>query len=221
MPQTISRRHLGQLLVVAVAGAGVALVLRKRAPIGRDMSSSETAQALIMDKTSPSHEVERPTLTMVVFTDYQCPACKMASVSMDSALLKDGHVRLVYRDWPVFGAMSERAARIAIASDRQGIYAKLHSELMNEKRSLDESVLREAVESTGGSWAQIEHDLQVHLADIEGQLDRNRRDAFQLGISGTPTYIVGPILVTGAQDEAAFTKIFAVGRDTLENAQLS
>lgn len=62
MVQKISRRHLAQLLLLGVAGAGVSQILRKRSPIGRDVSSNETAQAVLQDKTSPRHEVARPTL---------------------------------------------------------------------------------------------------------------------------------------------------------------
>lgn len=218
MVQTLSRRHLGQILLVTLAGIGTAQILRKSAPIGRDISSSEAGQALLRDKTSPSREVENPTLNMLVFTDYQCAACKLANGPMEAAVQEDGHVRLIFRDWPVFGAMSEKAARMAIASDRQGIYAEVHSRLMNARGVLNESSLRQAVQDAGGSWARIENDLLIHKADIDAQLDRNRRDAFQIGISGTPTYLAGGILVTGARDQAAFQRLFSLGREAQSNA---
>lgn len=213
MEQKISRRELAQLLALTLAGAGVWHILRKESPIGRDVSSNETAQSILQDKTSPSREVEQPTATLVLFTDYRCPACKLSNVSMDTALEQDGHVRLIYRDWPIFGAMSEWTARVALASDRQGIYPLVHAHLMNERRGLDARVVREAVENSGGSWTQISADLQTYANDIDHQLDRNRQDAFQLGITGTPTYLAGPILAAGAQDEAAFKRLFAKSRE--------
>jgi protein-disulfide isomerase len=213
MEQKISRRELAQLLALTLAGAGVWHILRKESPIGRDVSLNETAQSILQDKISPSWEVEQPTVTLVLFTDYRCPACKLSNVSMDSALEKDGHVRLIYRDWPIFGAMSEWTARVALASDRQGIYPLVHAHLMNERRGLDARVVREAVENSGGNWTQINADLQTYANEIDHQLDRNRQDAFQLGISGTPTYLAGPFLVAGAQDEAAFKRLFAKSRE--------
>ena len=213
MEQKISRREVAQLLAVTLAGAGVWHILRTKSPIGRDVSSNETAQSILQDKASPSREVEQPTVTLVLFTDYRCPACKLSNVSMDSALEQDGHVRLIYRDWPIFGAMSEWTARVALASDRQGIYPLVHAHLMNERRGLDTRVVREAVESSGGSWTQIKTDLQTCANDIDHQLDRNRQDAFQLGITGTPTYLAGPILAAGAQDETAFKRLFAKSRE--------
>ncbi len=220
MGQEITRRDAGQLLVLGLAALGIAQILRKERPIGQDVSTSETAKSLLLDRTSPSLEVERPTLTMVVFSDYKCLACKRANAAMDSAVQDDGHVRLVYRDWPIFGAVSEWTARVAIASDRQGIYPMVHRQLMNERRPLNESVVRDAVEKSKGSWRQIVGDLQRYGEEIDRQLGRNRRDAFQLGISGTPTYLAGPIMVTGAQDEAGFRRVFAAGREASEKTSL-
>jgi protein-disulfide isomerase len=210
----LSRKQLFQLLVVILIGWGFGQFLRRTAPIGRDVSANATAQGLLHDHSSPSREVAVPTLTLVVFTDYQCPACKRATAAMDAAVQRDGHVRLVYKDWPIFGEVSEQAARIAIAADRQGLYPAVHTRLMNERRPLDDQVMREAVVKSGGSWAQIQSDLRSHAADIDAQLNLNRRDAFSLVISGTPTYLAGPILVSGGLDEAEFTKVFALGRKT-------
>ena len=211
----VSRRHLAQLLALAVAGAGVAHILRKSSPLGRDISSNEIAQAVLHDKNSPSQEVAQPTLTLVIFTDYRCPACKIANTAMENAVQRDRHVRVIYRDWPIFGPMSERAARVAIASDRQGIYPLVHARLMHERRDLDEGVLRYAVEKSGGNWTQIESDLQAFGEFIDDQLRRNRQDAFQLSLTGTPSYLAGPIIVTGAQDETSFKRLFSAGREAV------
>lgn len=210
----ISRKQLLQLLVVILIGWGFGQFLQRTAPLGRDVSANATAQDLLHDHSSPSREVADPTLTLVVFTDYQCPACKHANAAMDAAVERDGHVRIVYKDWPIFGALSEQAARIAIAADRQGIYPAVHTRLMNERRPLDEKVMLQAVVKSGGSWAQIQNDLRDHTADIDTQLNLNRRDAFSLGIAGTPAYLAGPILVSGGLDETEFAKAFALGRKT-------
>ena len=217
MADKITRRQLIQLLVVVLIGAGVGQILQRTAPIGRDVSYSMAAQAMLRDSSSPSQEVDDPTLTLVVFTDYQCPACKIAHPAMEAAVQKDGHIRIIFKDWPIFGAISERAARIAVAANRQGIYSAVHTRLMNERRPLDDQVMREAVTSSGGNWPQIESDLQTYATDIQSQLDRNRQDAFKLGLAGTPGYLVGPILVSGALDEAEFEQAFAHARETLDN----
>ena len=213
MTEKVSRKQLVQLLVLVVIGWGVAQVLQRTAPIGRDVGANGTARAALSDTTSPSSEVRDPTLTLVVFTDYQCPACKLSNPAMDAAVAKDGHVRVVYRDWPIFGDRSERAARVAIAADRQGIYPEVHRRLLNERRVLDDEVLHAAVEGAGGCWSRLQADLREHDPSISQQLNRNRGDVFALGIAGTPAYLVGPLLIVGGTDEAGFAKAFALGRE--------
>lgn len=214
MPRTLSRREVGQLSLVIVAGWSASIVLQKTAPIGRDMSESNVAHALLQDVASPSQTPRIPTLTLVVFTDYQCPACKFANPAMERAVAADGHIRVVYKDWPIFGEMSERAARVAIASAQQNIYPAVHHQLMAERRRLDDTVIREAIEKAGGNWLLIQRHLAEHGAKIDQQIAINGSEAFKLGIAGTPAYLAGPILVLGAIDQAEFAKAFALARKT-------
>ncbi len=215
MATRLSRNQVVLLLVVILIGWGAGQVLQRTAPIGRDVSANATAQRLLNDDASPSREVIDPTLTLVVFIDYQCPACKLASAAMDAAVKKDGHVRIVYKDWPIFGAVSEQAARVAIAAERQGLYPAVHTRLMNERRPLGETVMRDAVLASGGNWIGVQSDLRTHAVAIDSQINLNRGDAFRLGIAGTPTYLAGPILVSGGLDETGFTKAFALGRESM------
>src|SRR5690606_18407885 len=94
-------------------------------------------------------------LTVVMFTDYQCPACRKADPALRAALARDGNVRVVYKDWPVFGERSEYAAKVALAAHRQGIYCAVHHALMNAP-SLDHAALREVIVRAGGDWTQLQ-----------------------------------------------------------------
>lgn len=219
MAKRISAKEIGQLLLVLLAAWGVSQLLQRSAALGRDVGTHPALPELLADKgaptreaQAPAREVQDPTLTLVVFTDYQCPACKLADPAMNAAVESDGQVRIIYRDLPIFGPLSERAARVAIASERQGIYSAVHHRLMRERRSLEDPVIREAVEAAGGDWSRIESDLETHGPAIDQLLDRNRYFAFRFGISGTPSYLVGPLLVIGALDESEFKRIFAQGR---------
>lgn len=212
MRRPITRKDLLQILIVVLLGWGVAQLLRTTAPLGRDMSSSVRALAMLQDDASPRRDAAAPTLTMVVFTDYQCPACKLANPAMNAAVAKDGHVRVIFRDWPIFGPRSERAARIALASARQGIYPAVHDRLMAERRQLDEPVLRKAVESAGADWDRLQRELGTEGTRIDADLNRNAADAASIGVAGTPAYLIGPLLITGALDEGEFRRAFAAAR---------
>lgn len=208
----LKRRDLLILALIVLAGWGIQRWLAGSVPLGTDLTGNSTVAALLADSASPTRDVARPTLTLVVFTDYQCPACKAAAPAMDAAVARDGHVRIVYRDWPIFGERSVRAARVALAADRQHIYPTVHTRLMAEARPLDDTVLREAIEGGGGDWARIERDLREQGAAIDAQLAATAQAAVRLGVNGTPTYLAGSILVAGALDEKGFARAFAAGR---------
>src|SRR6478735_5968401 len=207
-----SRKSLVQLLILVLIGWGVSIFIQRSGRAGRDVGGNAAVQGILSDTSSPSSTPPAPTLTMVLFTDYRCPACKRAEPAMERAIAADGHVRVVYRDWPIFGPLSEQAARIAIAGAAQGVYRALHHRLMTENRRLDVSVLREAVERSGGDWDRVQADLRTHGVAIDRQLERNRYDAYSLGLPGTPAYLAGPILLVGATDEAGFRALFAQAR---------
>ena len=117
MAAKVRGRHLFQIILLVLLGLGVGQILRHAVPIGRDLGDNPTMRAVLRDRTYPSQEAPDSTLTLIVFTDYRCPACRRADPEMEAAIAKDGHVRVIYRDWPIFGPLSEHAARIAIAAD--------------------------------------------------------------------------------------------------------
>ena len=129
---------------------------------------------------------------------------------MRKAVARDGNIRLVYKDWPIFGAQSERAAKVALAADRQGIYPSVHHALMH--MPVDGQSMRRAVEQAGGSWQQVEVDLVRHRAMIVRQLEQHRLQAFRMGLQGTPSYLIGDVLVEGALSEREFLRAFAQAR---------
>lgn len=213
LARPVTRRELGGLGGIALAGWGVQRLLAGGAPVGVDVGARPIAQALLADWSAPARDIGTPTLTVVVFTDYQCPACKLAHPALERAADADGQVRLSYRDWPIFGPRSVRAARVAIAAAAQGVYPAVHGRLMAEARTLDERVLREAVERSGGDWAKVVARLRSDGAAIDAQLAETARAAFLLGLAGTPGYLIGPILVTGALDDTGFGRAFAQARE--------
>lgn len=166
---------------------------------------------VLQDQASPQTSEGSASLTVVMFTDYQCPACRTAAPALQAAIARDGNVRLVYRDWPIFGEGSVRAARVALAAHRQGIYPSLHDQLM-KSGSFDDAALQDAVETAGGDWQRLKADLLAHGTAIENRIAANSWDAFALGLRGTPGYLIGPLLVEGALTEREFVRALEQAR---------
>ncbi len=200
------------LLMVVLLGWAAGRVIERAQPIGRDLRGDPVVEAVRRAPDAPRRDVAGATLTMVVFTDYLCPACRAAHPAMAAAVAGDGRVRVVWRDWPIFGPRSERAARVAIAAARQGIYPAVHDALMSGPPPVDDAVLRRAVAAAGGDWARLIADLHAHEGAITAQLIRTQADARRLGLPGTPSWLIGSRLVTGAIDAATFRAAFAEAR---------
>lgn len=202
----MARWQLLLLIALVLLGVTASYVLQNSRPLGRDASRSGAAARILQDRGAPEALHGEGELTVVVFTDYQCPACRKAHPALRYAVARHGNVRIVYRDWPIFGDRSERAATVALAAHRQDIYPSVHDQLMNSP-SLSDTALRDAVEGAGGDWKLLEADLRTHRRSIEDQLAANSLDAFALGFRGTPGYLIGPLLVEGALTEHQFLRV--------------
>lgn len=207
----LNRKDILWLCAVIAIAALFSWLLRAQRPVGENVSDNPLALAVRDDRTSPVEGGAAADITLIVFTDYRCPACRAAYPGMKRAVAKDGKVRIVYKDWPVFGEVSERAAEVAIASDLQHIYPLVHDRLMTGPANSDDA-LKAAVERSGGNWHRLQSDLAINKANISAQIGRVRMQAFQLRLGGTPGYLIGPILVRGALKEGEFRRAFKEAR---------
>jgi protein-disulfide isomerase len=208
---SLRSRELWELCAVVSIALLLAALLRSHRPLGQDVSESVHSRSVQEDQSSPTAHNAAANLTIIVFTDYRCPACRAGHPAMQRAIEADGKIRIIYKDWPIFGPLSERAALVAIASDRQGIYPAVHDRLMRGPVGNDDH-LRSAIELAEGDWGRLERDLARNRNQIVAQLERNRVQAFGLGLGGTPGYLIGPILVKGALNEREFTRVFRQAR---------
>ncbi len=198
------------LALVVLVGVGTSIYLRSVRLGGDALPDRVLAQRLSGDAGAPSYGPADASVAITVFTDYQCPACRKAHGAMLAAMAKDGDTRIVFRDFPVFGQISQDAARVALATQEQGIYPQVHDALMRESRRLSADVMHRIVTREGGSWVDV-------LAAIERggpsvRLDANRRDAMMLGVAGTPTYVIGRHRYVGALSETQFARAIARAR---------
>ena len=126
----LSRKDLWWLAAAVALAVLFSLLIRSQRSLGEDIGANPLALAVREDRSSPVEGDAAADLTLILFVDYRCPGCRTAHPAMKRAVATDGNVRIVYKDWPVFGATSERAAQVAIASDYQKLYPQVHDRLM-------------------------------------------------------------------------------------------
>lgn len=209
---SLTRRETLSLIAVGVMGAAASVVLQRTAPLGRDVSDNPAAKSILEDSDWPSFGPEDADLTVVTFTDYRCPACRYAAPRLDQAVEKDGRVRLVYRDWPIFGPQSEEAARLALAAHYQGRYVAMHKTLMASRADFTSATIMQVAAGVGIDLQRLGTDLKTHADLISQRLARNRLDAARLSLPGTPGYMIGRLLVVGALQSDEFATAFLSAR---------
>jgi len=208
----LTRRDALVLGGLAVGGYAVARVMQATAPLGRDVSGNLIARAALDDPDGPWGGTKDGDLVMAVYTDFRCPACRQAHRAMAAAVAGDGRVKIIYKDYPIFGAVSKTAAVFAIASHAQSLYEPLHDRLMTGPATVNRDDIRIAITAVGGDWQRLESDRQVQARAITARLARVANEAFGLGIAGTPGYLIGRMLVTGGLDEGEFRRVFRDAR---------
>ena len=131
-------------------------------------------------------------VTIVEFFDYNCPFCKMTAPELVKLLHVDPKVRILYKEWPLFGDVSEYAARSALAANWQGKFLTAHDALIGAANDLDKNSQVDAIlESVGVDLTQLARDRTAHAAEITAILSRDAQEAAALGFKGTPGIVVG------------------------------
>jgi protein-disulfide isomerase len=167
-------------------------------------------QELQGDTSSPVAGNPKGDVTIVEFFDYRCPYCKQVEPAITALLREDGHVRLVYKEFPVLGPDSVYASRAALAAHSQGKYAKLHDSMMAAKGTLDPAVVLRLAAGAGLDVDKLKSDMGS--PDVEAAIKQNFALAQSLEIHGTPAFVIGDEMVPGAIDIATLRQKIAAAR---------
>lgn len=176
------------------------------------------ANAILNDPEAPVSGNPKGDLTIVAFSDYNCPYCKKAEPDLMRLVKADGRIRVVHKDWPILGDASVYGAQLALAARYQGRYAAVHQTLMAiPGRRLPKERMLQAVAAAGVDTARLEADRTAHAPEIAALLQRNLAQADALGLQGSPVFLVGPLKIAAALDYEGFKQ--AVAQARLANRQ--
>ncbi|WP_174801850.1 DsbA family protein [Martelella limonii] len=137
-------------------------------------------------------------ITVVEFFDYNCGYCRRAMSDMDDIIAKNDDVRFVLKEIPVLGPESEATQRISYAFFKAAPdkYEEFHRALMGSGARATEQTARAVAASLGVDDAAIDQAIKDYPA--EAALEEHFALASALGVSGTPSYIVGDTMLPGA-----------------------
>ena len=155
-------------------------------------------------------------VTIVEFSDFQCPYCKRVLPTLDQVKGKYGdQVRVVYRHYPLsIHANAQKAAEAAMCADDQGKFWEMHDLLFSEQQKLAAEDLKEKATRLGldaGKFGQC-LDSGTHAEAVKADM----RDGTVAGVDGTPAFFINGRFVSGA---VPFETIAAVIDDEIKRAE--
>jgi protein-disulfide isomerase len=195
--------------MVEVLHAAEAKLKAEKAADAREAIAARRDE-LLHDGAAPVGGNPDGDVTIVEFFDYRCPYCKQVEPALAALLKEDRKLRIVYKEFPVLGAASVYAARMALAARRQDKYAVFHDAMMATKGQITEDVTLKVAKLAGIDVDRAKSEMNDK--EIGDAIKRNYALAETLDIQGTPAFVIGDALVPGATDIENLKKLIAAAR---------
>jgi protein-disulfide isomerase len=164
-------------------------------------------EELLHDPLSPVSGNPKGEIILVEFYDYRCGFCKKAASAVTELQKVDPRVRVVYKDFPILGEPSELAAKAALASQAQGKHQAFHEALLESHVDMTKESILKIAAKVGLDAKRLETDMAN--PKWQAVIAKNRALARELGLSGTPGFIVGNELVPGWLDLNGLKELIA------------
>ena len=164
--------------------------------ISQENQKKQNAIKLLKDIDNPGFFYKQADITIYEFFDYNCGYCKSVVKTIMDVLSEDKKINFVFVEFPILSQQSYFAAKAALASKKQNLYNQFHLSLMKIKGRVNEEKVFNIAKKIGLDLSQLRIDM--NNPQIEKQLLKNREIAKLLGLNGTPAFVIGDIIYSGA-----------------------
>lgn len=158
--------------------------------------------------TSPVKGPADAPITVVEFSDFECPFCKRGAATVDELMKAyPGKVKLVYKNRPLnFHKQARPAAKAALAAHAQGKFFEYYHELFtNQQRLSEPTFYEETAKKLGLDVAKWK--TAMESAAVEEQIKADEKIADSLGVNGTPSFFINGVNLQGAQPLPEFKRV--------------
>jgi protein-disulfide isomerase len=202
------------LATITAANSAVAQTIHQITP-------AALASILAEPWATPASGSPKADVTLVEYFDYNCPVCRRIEPELRKLLANDAGVRVIHKDWPVFGEASVYAAYCSFAAAREGQYAKAHDALIGSAQDLDSREdVQKVLQQAGFDLKRIDADISLHQKEYSAALTRTLRETTALGLRGTPGLIIGNQLVPGGLDYPQLLRLVAEARNARRSSSI-
>lgn len=176
-------------------------------------------QKLFSDGHSPTAGNPNGDVILVEFFDYQCGHCKEMQPSIEKLVGSNSNVKIIYKEFPIFGASSNYASQMALASVKQNKYQEFHNALFKVSGPLSEAKVDEIAKSVGLNVDQLKKDMNDPV--VKQELQTTYELAKALNLVGTPSFVLSNKAMTQFDfiPGAAPPKLFQQAVDNIAKKQ--
>jgi protein-disulfide isomerase len=186
---------------------------QRSATIVANLRDQATAEILLeparieVEAIGPSRGPDDAVVTIVEFSDFQCPFCQRVVPTIDQIVAKyPTQVRFVYRNLPLsIHPRAQAAAEAAACADKQGNFWGYHDLIFANTRALSAEDLERHASDLGLEMQAFRQCVQNR--ETQQLVDADTAAAESLRISGTPSFLVNGIPMHGAQSVEAFSEV--------------
>ena len=150
-------------------------------------------------------------LPIAVFSDVNCPNCRVVEARLERMVQVGTPIRLVYHPLPLLGPNSVWAAKVILAAGLQGAGQAMHRDLMQVILRPGPSAVREAAARHGLDGDRLWSDAGG--PQVQAMLNDSLGLGAALGIPGTPGMMIGRTLVIGAMAERDLVQLIELERE--------
>lgn len=203
---------------LVLSGTGAALASMAVPALGQTPERSnpmpeELRQALERDQTAPVLGNPEGDITLTEFFDYNCDFCRPMMKVVQQLVSAEPDLRIVFREWPVFGPGSEFAARASLAALPTGRYWDMHHGLMTMRGRAEEASVMRVAREIGLNEDRLREGMEADA--VERHITNSFLLGDHMGLVGTPSFICGDELVFGEITLTEMRDLVARGRATL------
>ena len=156
---------------------------------------------------SPIRGPNNALVTIVEFSDYQCPFCSRAhNTILELEKQYEGKIRVVMKQHPLdFHPRAKPAALAALAAGEQGKYWQMHDKLFANQQQLEDATFEGYAKDLGLNVEKWKADMQ--LPKFQQQIAKETALAMQIGATGTPAFFINGKKISGAQPIDNFKRV--------------
>ena len=168
-----------------------------------------------IDELTPIKGAENAPITIVEYSDFECPFCQKVNPTIDSILEKyKGKVRIAYKHLPLdFHKNAVSAALASAAANEQDKFWEFHDGLFANQTNLNQATYDKIAKELGLDMTKFAADMKSEkLAD---KVAKDTAEAKSFGIGGTPHFLINGIGLSGAQPESEFFNVIEEHLDML------